>query len=118
MHNLIATILAVCLGIVLPAAPIPVRVCLLDPAEQTEDCCGTCSTSDEDCCVHSEVLPDSPLPAGNFETPAFVGYAIPPMMAELPLIPERILPPPCFERTPTGIGPPAARLAVLNVWRL
>lgn len=118
MRNLIATILAICLGILLPSAPIPVRVCLLDPAVRSEDCCGTCSASDKDCCVDTEVLPDSTLPAGSFETPAFVGYVIPPLMAELPLIPERILPPPCFARTPAGIGPPAAWLAVLNVWRL
>jgi hypothetical protein len=97
---------------------MPLRVCLLDPAERSEDCCSSCPASDRHCCVDSEGLPDSLLPAGNFETPAFAGYAIPPTMADSPPMPERILPQFCHARPLSGIGPPAARLAVLNVWRL
>lgn len=118
MRKLMVTILAICYGILLPAAGMPLRVCLLDAMERSVDCCDDCSDESKDCCVDVETLPDSPMPGGNFETPAFVGYAIPFVMTELPSIPESIVPPPCFERPRTGIGPPAERLAVLNVWRL
>ena len=118
MRKLMPLILAVCLGILLPTAATSLRVCLLDPAERSENCCDDCSSGTEDCCVDSDGLPDAPLPGGNFETPAFVGYAIPPAMAELPGILGRPIPPPCIARPRTGIGPPMARLAVLNVWRL
>jgi hypothetical protein len=118
MCKWIATILAICLGILLPAAAIPLRICLLDPSERFEDCCNTCTTGRQDCCADQKTLPDAPMPGGNVETPAFVGYAIPPVIEAPPGIPARIAPPPCFARPRTGIGPPAARLAVLNVWRL
>jgi hypothetical protein len=118
MRKFTATILAICFGILLPAAAMPMRVCLLDQAEQSEDCCGTCSTNNVDCCVDSEGLPDSQLPSGSFETPPFVGNALPPTMAELPRIPESIVLPPCLARPPNGIGSTTARLAVLSVWRL
>lgn len=118
MRKLMVTILAICYGILLPAAGMPLRVCLLDAMERSVDCCDDCSDDSKDCCVDVETLPDSPMPGASFETPAFVGYAIPFVMTELPCIPVRIVPPPCFERPRTGIGPPAERLAVLNVWRL
>jgi hypothetical protein len=118
MRRLIATILAICLGILLPAAAMPVRVCLLDPAERSENCCGSCTTEHQDCCADLETLPDAPMPGGNFETPGFVGYASPAVSVVLPRIPERIAPAPCFALARKGIGPPAGRLAVLNVWRL
>ncbi len=118
MRKLMATILAICFGILLPAAAMPARVCLLDPSERSEDCCNTCTTGRQDCCADLKTLPDAPMPGGNFETPAFVGYAIASIIAEPPRIPESIAPPPWHARPRTGIGPPAARLAVLNVWRL
>ena len=118
MLKFMASFLAICLGILLPVAAMPLRVCLLEQTERSEDCCGTCSTSDKHCCVDSEGLPDSLLPAGNYEAPAFVAYPLPPRVADLPPVPERILPPPAHARAPTGMGPPTARLAVLNVWRL
>ena len=58
------------------------------------------------------------MPQGNFETPAFVGYTIPPAMQVLPRIPVSIAPPIDFTHARTGVGPPAARLAVWSVWRL
>ena len=118
MRKLTATILVICLGILLPAAAIPVRICLLDLEERKDDCCNTCSSDNEDCCADLAPIPDAPVPNGNFETPPFIGFALPPSMVELPPIPERIVPPPCHARPPTGIGPPTARMAALNVWRL
>lgn len=117
MRKLMVTLLAICFGILLPTAAMPVRVCLLHPAEQAEDCCGT-STSLENCCVDLGTLASAPLPGRILETPLFVGCAIPFLVAELPDIPEAIAPSPCFAQPRTGIGPPTARLAVLNVWRL
>lgn len=118
MRNFTATILVICLGILLPAAAMSVRICLLDAEERTEDCCRTCPSDSGDCCADLEPLPHAPVPDGNFETPAFLGYAIPPTLATLPLVPERIIPPSCHARPPTAIGPSTSRLAVLNVWRL
>lgn len=118
MRKVLAIILATCLGVLLPAAAAPLRVCLLESCEQSEDCCNCCSTGLQDCCADVKVLPDSPMPGGNFETPAFVGYAIPKVMAELPGIPVSITPRIDFTQVRTGIGPPTARLAVWNVWRL
>lgn len=118
MRKFTATILVICLGMLLPVAAMPVRICLLDLEERTDDCCRTCPSDSNDCCADLDPLPDTSIPGGNFETPSFVGYAIPPTLATLPLIPERIALPRCHARPPTGIGPPAARLAVLNVWRL
>lgn len=118
MRRLAAIIMAVCYGILLPAAAMPVRICLLDQGERTDDCCRTCPSGSNDCCTDLDPLPDAPVPDGNFETPAFLGYAIPTALASMPLIPERIALPSCLARRPAGTGPPTARLAVLNVWRL
>lgn len=118
MRKIMATILAVCFGILLPAAAIPVRVCLLHPGDLSGECCGNCATSHQDCCTDFKTVPYSTMPDGHFETPAFAGYVIPDFWAELPCIPESIAPPPCFARPPTGIGTPMAHRAVLNVWRL
>jgi hypothetical protein len=118
MRRLIATMLAICLGILLPSAAMPVRVCLLGSEERSDHCCNSCNDTRQDCCADLDLLPDSPLPGGLFETPAFVGYAIPSISTEPHGIITHIPPPPCFTRLPTGIGPPTARLAVLNVWRL
>ncbi|MFZ9936049.1 MAG: hypothetical protein ACO3JG_03210 [Luteolibacter sp.] len=118
MRKVLAIMLATCLGVLLPAAAMPLRVCLLEPMEQADGCCNSCSTGHRDCCADVKLLPDAPMPEGNFETPAFVGYAIPSAMAELPRIPVSIAPPIDFTHARTGVGPPTARLAVWNVWRL
>lgn len=118
MRKVLAIMLATCLGVLLPAAAVPLRVCLLEPWEQTEGCCDSCPTGQLDCCADLKVFPDSPMPGGNFESPAFVGYAIPRAMAELPGIPVSITPRLVFMQVRTGVGPPAARLAIWNVWRL
>lgn len=118
MRKLTAAVLAICFGILLPAAAMPVRFCLLDPADRSEDCCGTCPTRDRDCCADLEILPEAPMPGGFFETPVFSGYIIPADLGVLPAIPASMVPPPCFPPLRAGIGPPTARLAVLNVWRL
>jgi hypothetical protein len=118
MRKLTAIILTICFGMLLPAAGLPVRVCLLDSADQPEDCCNTCKSDRQDCCADFQPLPDTPMPGVNLETPAYVGYVILPTMAEVPRIPATIAPPPWCAKPRTGVGPPTARLAVLNVWRL
>ena len=113
-----AAILMFCLGALLPLAATPLHVCLLDPAERTAGCCDNCTAGDHECCADMEAIPDALMPAGSQATPAFVGYALPPAMALMPRIPEKIVPLPCFAQPRAGIGPPTDRFAVLNVWRL
>jgi hypothetical protein len=118
MRRFTAIILVICFGILIPAAATPIRICLLDPEERTGDCCRTCSSDSNECCADLAPLPDTSIPNGNFETPSFVGYPIPYTLATLPLIAERIALPSRHARPAAGIGPPTARLAALNVWRL
>lgn len=120
MRKLMVTIVALCLGLLLPMAAMPVRVCLLSEAQRAEDCCPDCATKDKDksCCIQSDGLPDSPLPAAGVDAPVFAGYPLPPGMAELPENPEHIAPAPRVAPRQTGAGPPARCRAVLNVWRL
>ena len=118
MRKFTATFLLICLGIMLPVAAMPVRICLLEPEERTDNCCNTCTSDTGDCCADVDPLPELLLQDGNFEMPEFTGYALPPTMMDLPIIPKQILPPSCLARAPTGIGSTTARLAALNIWRL
>lgn len=118
MRKLTATILLIFLGILLPVAAMPVRICLLDPEERTDDCCRTCNSDSKDCCSDVDPLPELTPPDGNFETPVFLGYALPPTIVDFVLVPQRVVVPACYARPPTKIAETTARLAVLNVWRL
>lgn len=118
MSKLMTIILAICFGIQLPTAAMPVRVCLLDPEERTENCCRDCPSDSKDCCAELDRLPDAPVPDPNFSTPPFVGYVIPSAIADVLPMPVRIVTPPRHEQPPSGIGPPTTRLCVLNVWKL
>jgi hypothetical protein len=110
--------LLIILGILLPVAAMPVRICLLDLEERTDDCCRTCNSDSKDCCEDVDPLPELAPPDGNFETPAFLGYALPPTIVDFVVVPQRIVVPACYARPPTRIAQTTARLAVLNVWRL
>jgi hypothetical protein len=128
MKRVIAAVLLACLGMMVPLAGSPLRLCLLENrlllggsecGAEKDPCCPDCGDHHEDpCCVELEELPDAPVP---------------PAPDDLPVLPAMDLPGPAFaaprpvaaacsvHRAATPIrGPdtPAARRALLGVWRL
>jgi hypothetical protein len=131
MRKLVAALLLVCFGILIPLAASPVRVCLLDgtvtsaafPADSCgeRECCPDCDRDADPgapCCVDLDELPDSSVPHPPVELP-------PAVFAELPqhACPEVALAEPVrvvFTRSESirGTDSPTAYRAVLGVWRL
>ena len=127
MQRVIAAFLLACLGMMLPTAASPFRVCFLDQqilmAEGGPDseCCPDCTReSDEDdpCCVDLEALPDAPAPQPSIGLPPAINTFIceHPILAPLRIARDRKV----FARPERIRGPtsPAAHRAVLGVWRL
>lgn len=128
MQRLVAAILLACLGMMIPLAGSPLRLCLLENrllvggsgcGAEKDPCCRDCGDSPEDpCCVELEEMPDVPVPPVPDELPA------PPVM-DLPE-PAFVAPPPVLAAVSVHLaatpirGPdtPAAHRAVLGVWRL
>lgn len=128
MQRLVAAILLACLGMIIPLAGSPLRLCLLenrllvggsDCGEEKDPCCPDCGDHHEDpCCVELEEMPDVPVPPAPDELPA-------PLVMDLPKV-AFVAPPPVITdglvhlaATPIrGPDTPAAHRAVLGVWRL
>ena len=80
MRRLIALLLLACLGMMIPLAGSPLRLCLLENrllvggsqcAGEKDLCCPDCGDHHEDpCCVQLEELPDAPVPGIPDELPA------------------------------------------------
>jgi len=128
VRNLLATFLLVCLGVLIPVAASPMRVCLLEGgiltsgfASHQPECCTDCEP-DKDlpdpCCVELEKLPELLAPQPPLEVAAAVLAEIPPWDCLTPL--ERELPCEASPRSEPIRGPtsPAAHRAVLGIWRL
>lgn len=125
---MIAAFLLACLGMMIPLAGSPLRLCLLENrllvggsgcGVEEEPCCPDCGDHHEDpCCVELEELPDAPAPVVPDELPA------PPVM-DLPEF-ACVAPPPLLAAcsvhaaaTPIrGPDTPASHRALLGVWRL
>lgn len=128
MERLVATILLACLGMIIPLAGSPLRLCLLenrllvggsDCGEEKDPCCPDCGDHHEvPCCVELEKLPDVPVPPAPDVLPG-------PFAMDLPQ-PAFVAPRPTFTAcsvhlaaTPIrGPDTPAAHRALLGVWRL
>jgi hypothetical protein len=128
MKRVIAAFLLACLGMMIPLAGSPLRLCLLENRwlvggsecdGEKDPCCPDCGDPREDpCCVELEELPEAPAPAIPDDLPS------PPVMHLQ--VPASIAPPPLirggsvhFAATPIrGPDSPAARRAWLGVWRL
>jgi hypothetical protein len=127
VQKVIAVLLLACLGILIPAAASPLRVCMLEkrvPSTEVHsdaNCCSDCTRETDDrepCCMDLDALPDSSVPQPSLSLPTTI-------VIDLPV--ELLSPPPWIE---LGHGflaltepirrsaPPAARRAVLGVWRL
>ena len=128
MKRVIAAFLLACLGMMIPLAGSPLRLCLLENrllvggsecGAEKEPCCPDCGDHHEDpCCVELDELPDLPVPQGPDELPS-------PLVMDLPA-PAFIAPLPVLgagsvhlAATPIrGPDTPAAHRALLGVWRL
>lgn len=128
MKRVIAAFLLACLGMMIPLAGSPLRLCLLENrlllggsecGEEKYPCCPDCGDHHENpCCVELEELPEAPAPPAPDVLPS-------PLVMDLPA-PAFIAPPPLitacsvyFAATPIrGPDTPAAHRALLGVWRL
>lgn len=118
VNGIIATLLLICFGMMLPAAAMPVRVCLLEEKDRVPDCCSTCHTERRDCCADLDQMPDATVPGGLFVPPAFSGFQLP--FFEPVRTTEIAADDFPSHRHPPIRGPdsPAAFRSVLGVWRL
>jgi hypothetical protein len=129
MRRAIAALLLACLGILVPLAATPVRLCLLEhrvlmPGAsecglKKSKCCPDCGDHHEKpCCVDLEDLPDAPAPSVPEGLPAIATIELPAPVFVLP--PVVLVEDACFEAAVPIRGPdsPAAWRARLEVWRL
>jgi hypothetical protein len=127
MHQVIALLLLLTLGLSAPAGGGPLRVCLaalIQAQVQDSDCCGDCGdcgvTHGEKapCCVELEKLPDaqtpSPMPVAPDAPVVDLGWQAVMVVPDLDTFTDRIEP-----ATPIR-GPTSAssRRAMLAIWRL
>jgi len=130
MRRAIAALLLACLGILVPLAATPVRLCLLEhrvlvPGAsecglKKSKCCPDCGDHHDEkpCCVDLEDLPDAPPPSFPEGLPAIVAIDLPPTVFDLP--PVVLVEDSIFEAAVPIRGPdtPSVRRALLEVWRL
>lgn len=124
MRRVIAAFLLACLGMIIPLAAAPVRVCLIEnevKAASEKACCPKCTKEtkhDSHCCVQLEELPDAP-PAGFPEgVPPLMAVDLPPQPFLLP--PVAIVAVETYSAATPIRGPdlPCRLQAILGVWRL
>jgi hypothetical protein len=128
-RQLIAMLLLICVGILVPLSATPVRVCLLDADtagvlvghDPEKECCPECSRGSETpepCCVDVEEFPDSTSPQNSFELPSVVLTDLTELLGPSPLneeIQSEVVSTSEPIRGPTS---PAAHRAVLGIWTL
>lgn len=118
MIRLLATLLLICFGTILPVAAAPVRVCLLEQKQREADCCKKCHDKHQDCCAELDKLPDSPMPGGSLEIPPFVAWEIPSFDAAVRPVEIVVAMEPRYAPPIRGPGTPAAVRSVLSVWSI
>jgi hypothetical protein len=127
VRQVLAMLLLTCLGLMLPAAAVPVRLCLLDftlfSCSVVEDgkCCPDCEqgeTEPASCCLDLEGLPDASSPDPSIELPQMIGSDLSNPLCGLQLAETG-------DRTPfrpsapiRGPSSPSAHRAVLGIWRI
>ena len=122
MRRAIAVFLLACLGMIIPLAASPVRICLIE-ARIVGDapCCPKCKKEtkhDPSCCVDMDELPDAPLATLPAGLPPIVAIDLPPPVFVLP--PANLVPAAALEMFEPIRGPdtPCSFRARLGVWRL
>jgi hypothetical protein len=126
MRRVIAALLLVCLGMMVPLAAAPVRLCLVEHrllvagcGAEKSPCCPDCGDHHEEpCCVELEDLPDAPAPSVPEGLPAMAVLDLPAPVFVVP--PAVLVEASAFEAAAPIRGPdsPAAWRALLEVWRL
>ncbi|MFM2242936.1 MAG: hypothetical protein RLZ97_1791 [Verrucomicrobiota bacterium] len=127
MRQLLAILLLTCFGMMLPAAAVPVRVCILERAlvagggDEDRKCCPDCNRGEPDhasCCLDLEGLPDTSAPQPMIELPPLIAADLPADTWLSPVVTE--LGRKAFSASEPIRGPtsPAAYRAVLGIWRL
>lgn len=129
MRRVIAALLLVCLGIMVPLAAMPVRLCLLEhrvlvPGAseckvKKSKCCPDCGGHHQKpCCVDLEEMPDATAPSVPEGLPAIVAIDLPAPVFVLP--PAVLVEDSTYEAAVPIRGPdsPSAWRARLEVWRL
>lgn len=138
MRRLIAMLLLACLGMMIPTAVMPMRICSLESSvhlagfqsfgiahekdgSEKVKCCPHCGEDEDEnnpCCVELKKLPDSPEAPMLFGLPAF----LPVELADFQISVERIefLLPEVFEAARPIRGPTdhSRRRAMLGVWTI
>lgn len=120
MRRAIAVFLLACLGMLVPLAATPVRICLLETKAAKTTCCPKCHQEpkhDPACCLEIEQQ-EAPLPGFPEGLPAVIAIDLPPPVFDLP--PVELLPvavPGMFEPI-RGPDTPCRHRAILGVWRL
>ena len=120
MRRAIAVFLLACLGMLVPLAASPLRICLLDGKAMKTSCCAKCEQEpkhDPSCCVEIEQH-DAPLPDFPAGVPAVIAIELPPPVFVLP--PAELLSAVAegyFEPI-RGPDTPCRHRAILGVWRL
>lgn len=125
MRRLLAALLLVCVGILIPAGATPVRFCFLElglnSAQEESKCCPDCNQDTkrpDPCCLDLEELPDARAPQLPRELPPAVVVDAPSMLCPSPVM-TVIHRDSFFESKPIrGPTSPAAYRAVLGIWRL
>lgn len=134
MRRVMAAFLLACLGVIIPLAGSPVRVCVLDgkllmpgfsecsrEAAQKAPCCPDCGEKDhgeQPCCLGIKELPDATTPDDPGRIPAAVVMDLPENLFSIPdpvAVRGEIFHAAVPIRGPDG---PVARRALLGVWRL
>jgi hypothetical protein len=129
MRRAIAALLLACLGMMIPLAATPVRLCLLEHrllvpgvsgcGLEKSPCCPDCGDHHEEpCCVDLEDLPDAPAPSAPEGLPAITVVDLP---AAVFTVPPAVLVAGAIAEAAVPIrGPdsPAAWRALWEVWRL
>lgn len=128
MQRFLATLLMLCLGVLVPVVASPMRVCLLEnlvlvaEIETDGTCCDDCEREDGhpgDCCVDLDVLPDSSIPDSSVNAPPLVVIDLPRQIDTLAPRTSDPLRPRMADIAESGTWPPpSARRALLGVWRL
>ena len=133
MRRVLAAFLTVCLGILIPVAASPMRICFLDdsvllPGFSTygetsthkDKCCPDCGGTDEgdSCCLDLKRLPDAELHTGPVVLPALVCCELDARIA-VPRCPVTWVESAHLPATPIrGPDSPGSRRALLSIWTI
>ena len=124
MRRVIAAFLLACLGMMIPLAAAPLRICLLENeimAAAAKPCCPECKKEtkhESDCCMQLEELPDAPLAGFPEEVPPLMAVDLPSEPFLLPPVAVVPVETYCASTPIRGPDEPHRLQAILGVWRL